>query len=104
VLYGKGHFKVLKMTDKKFLIVCNDVIFEKENPDEKIDSTTTDSDYFFSKIIKNNTVFELTLNKNDSLNFRRTTANHLDKTVAQGYMTLINPSGSDISLGYPRTK
>jgi len=86
VLYSKGHFKMLKLTDEKFLLVCNDIILEKENPNEKIDTITDNPEYYFRDRIRSHTVFELTLTKYDSLHFRLTTTNKLGKTFGMGYL------------------
>ncbi len=88
-IYSKGSFKVLKLTDKKFLLVCNNFILEKENPEEKIDTTENSPESYFRGRSRSKTVFELTLSKTDSLYFRKTTTNQLDKTLSKGNLTFI---------------
>ena len=83
---AKGKFKTLVLSSEKTLLVCNNVIFKRSGGLIKETNSTGDSITIGTFIGYKNfgaTVFEIT-SKKDSLSFRKTYANELQKTESEG--------------------
>lgn len=84
----KGRFKIFILSSKKKLIICNDMIMKRTSGDIKESSNVGDSTVVgVWDGYKNlgSTVFEVT-SKNETLLFRKTYVNQLQKTESEGVL------------------
>ncbi|MDI9312557.1 MAG: hypothetical protein QM535_20265 [Limnohabitans sp.] len=85
---GKGKFKIIVLSSEKTLLVCNELVFKKgggliKETNSEGDSITVGTFNGYKNF--GNTVFEIT-SKKDSLLFRKTYANKLQKTESEGIL------------------